>query len=123
MVEKKVREGVAIYEEGCGMWVGIEEGEGVRGSLRVCAGEGWEISDCVNVLGAGDEFGGDGDTAGSFHLVTCKHPDFYAGVAEEFEGGFDVLLEFVFNASNAKEFEIVLEMFSNDMSHVGVAGL
>ena len=85
VVEEKVGEGVAIYKEGCGMWVGIQEGQSTCSSLGVCAGKRREVGDGVNVLGTGDEFGGDGDTAGGFHLVACQHPDFYAGVSEEFE--------------------------------------
>ncbi len=54
----------------------------------------------MDVLGAGDESGGDGDAAGGFDFVAGEHPDLDASVAEELERGFDVFLEFVFDAGD-----------------------
>lgn len=54
----------------------------------------------MDVLGARDQSGGDGDTAGCLDLVAREHPDLYAGVAKELQGGFDVFLEFIFDAGD-----------------------
>ena len=117
VVEEEVRERVAVYEEGGGGGFGAEEGEGGGG----CGGGGGEGGDGVDVLGAGDEFGGDGDAARGFDFVAREHPDFDAGVAEEFEGGFDGFLEPVFDAGHAEEFDVVLEVGGDDLGHAVVA--
>ena len=88
----------------------------VEGDGRVA-----EVGDGVDVVGAGDEFGGDGDAARGFDFVACEHPDFDAGVAEQFEGGLDVFLEFVFNAGDAEEFKVVLEVLFDDLRHTCVS--
>ena len=77
----------------------------------------------MNVLGAGDEFSGDGDAAGGFDFVTCEHPDFDAGVAEELEGGLDGFLEAVFDSGHAEELNVVLEMVADNFGHAVVAVL
>ncbi len=98
VVGQEVREGGAVDEEGGGGGFGGEETEGVEGGGGVA--RGGEIGNGVDVLGAGDESGGDGDAAGGFDFVAGEHPDLDASVAEELERGLDVFLEFVFDAGD-----------------------
>lgn len=75
----------------------------------------------MDVLGAGDESGGDSDAAGGLDFITCEHPDFNTGVAEEFERGFDIFLEFVFDAGDPEEFEMVFQVLFDNACHIRVS--
>ena len=79
--------------------------------------------DRVDMLGARDELGGDGDTACRFDLVACEHPDLDAGVAEELKRWFHIPLQLVFDAGDAQELEIVFQVVADHGGDVGIAVL